>query len=198
MNQLIWWTRAAYNVIPLMVKTPDEDMHMQRSWFKGEPLSSDHMITTVKVNWSLASTEAYDPTFKVTVGNFYKFYSATLGCDEKALNCLLPLIRDDVQIIDVKTVHQEGFPRIPSVLYILNPIKIIDCVDHENKFVEITKNSWRIEQPIYVRSRIKNANLFKTPENLVTKILATKVFKACVEANNLTGLTFEPVKESDK
>jgi hypothetical protein len=179
MTSKIWRIQTHYSMFPIFTTVPDEHSNMTW-WFAGQPMPSNLALSPIWLQPNLSILEECQyrgVPFEFRIGDFYDLHGGVLTCNERAMRALLPIIEDDVQILTVSTLQYELFPEIPSVLYVLNPIKVIDCVEREKD--KISKST--LSKHTYKRSCIGDVSIFKTPESLVKNIMVEEKFKVCVE-----------------
>lgn len=122
------------------------------------------------------------------LGNFLRMSGAGFTCDIKALHILTPLIGHMVEFLPL---HCED-----SEFFMINVIKVIDCLDTErSEFEHLSyKRIPRVSKYVFKANCVDDTSIFKIPENLGATFV-TNSFKNSVENNGLIGLEFRKVWE---
>jgi hypothetical protein len=115
--------------------------------------------------------------------------SGVLLCDKRALEFIQPLIAKSAEVLPLHS--QEGN------FYIVNITDVIDCLDHSASEFEYFRSGdiKRILRYIFKSDCINGKPIFKIREKQRGPIYVSDEFKAHVESNKLTGLTFRKVWE---
>ena len=113
--------------------------------------------------------------------------------DEKAYDALKDVLKNDAEFLPVEL---EG-----KRLYILNVIKVLDCIDYdksEYKTFRDGKRIMRFKKYAFIESAIVGNEIFKIKDEPLKRPFVTTKFKDIVENSNLTGFKFELVWNSDE
>ena len=115
--------------------------------------------------------------------------SGALVFSEKALDALLPLIQDDVEVLALDS--DEGDFSLVHVL------EILDCLDLEGSEFDILPSGAisNITRFQFRASCVMDRNIFRIPQQLLSLIFVSDNFKKHVERCDLEGLTFVKVAD---
>ncbi|MCC6897292.1 MAG: hypothetical protein IT321_31010 [Anaerolineae bacterium] len=130
---------------------------------------------------------SFDREGKKVVSDFIEFSAKGLTCRKSALDIILDLIQDDVEILPLRHAKEE--------LYILNILHRVNCLDHSQSEFEVSQHFKRITKLVLQSKCPEKRMLFKIPESALGKFVHDE-FKQRVESNNLTGLIFKYVTQS--
>jgi hypothetical protein len=122
------------------------------------------------------------------VGDFPSFIP--LAISSKALDTLHPLIKDNVEVLDL--ISDVGkFCALNVFVY--------DCLDHSSSvFKRFTDGGiMRVETYAFRAGCLEGKHIFRLPE-IWTYTFASNEFKRVVEENDLKGLLFYKVPMSDE
>ena len=121
------------------------------------------------------------PGFVITV--FSKF----------ALECLLPLIKDYVEVL--KPDFEEG------EYFAINVIKVIDAIDYEKSKYTKFRDGKRIlafDKYVFIPEKVSEIPIFKISDEKHRWPFVSDELKRIIEANNLTGFNFKLVWDSEE
>jgi hypothetical protein len=123
-----------------------------------------------------------------SISDFPYLTSGTLICSDRALQVLLPIIADGVEVLPLQA--SVGSYQAIHVL------EVIDCLDHDlSEFERLTSgNILRIVRYAFKPDYLKEKNIFKIPERKGT-IFVSDLFKSFVEEQGLLGIVFSKVWE---
>lgn len=85
-------------------------------------------------------------------------------------------------------------------LYAINVINVSDYIDYSQAKVEINKEFNKVRKILeyaFIKEQVENETIFKIPVYKGTKIFVTDIFKETVEKNQITGLEFYEVWDSE-
>lgn len=160
-----------------------KDKHGYKAFcFEGEPVD----------NWSeveLFPSTHYTENGKA-VGDVYPVEVSAVVVSEKCYKLIAPYIKGSVQVLNARSQSEK--------LYVLNVTKVIDCLDKENSRLKLFPSSGRImdiEEYVLYQDRLKDAFIFKIPEEVRTHPFVTDEFKKIIEQNDIKGFKFVPVWE---
>jgi hypothetical protein len=105
---------------------------------------------------------------------------------ERAVNALLPLIEDNVEVLPLACEEDK--------LYIINVIDVVDCLDKERSKLKRFSSGgvMRVEHYVFIKEAIRGKHMFKIPE-LHVAVYVSDAFKSAVEENCLEGLLWKPL-----
>lgn len=145
--------------------------------FKGEPLS----------NWT--EVELYPSSHQTekgkSIGDVYPVEVSAVVVNERCFNIIKPYIQGAVQVLNAKRETQQ--------LFALNVTEIRDCLDREKSKLKLFSSSgriMRIEKYAFRREMLRNAFIFKIPEEVHTHPYVTDDFKNLIEQNGIKGFKF--------
>jgi hypothetical protein len=154
--------------------------------FKGVPIK----------DWEAPDVKADYPAFPAP--DFWSVFGGIGGCGAFATG--LKAI-DYVEVILAKAGQLLYLPFQGETLTICNVLECQDCIDEDKSEWYVTPDGRRgyPTRPFFLPDEVPGSNIFKIPQ-VIDDIYTWEVdgdpedeFKACVEANGLTGLYFEPV-----
>ena len=124
---------------------------------------------------------------KLPKGNFPSLYGVHIVFNEGAVDILLPLIQNNVQVIPL---HCEDEP-----LFLIHLTKHVNGLDLEHSDIR-----WIIENKlistvnhfVFHEERLQEVNLFRVPI-LFSWAFVSEAFKAAVEEHDLRGLLWKPL-----
>ncbi len=132
-----------------------------------------------------------------TICDFPKFWGASLSLliSRKAKEVLQPLIDDCVEFISTDCLHEE--------LYLIHTLKYLDAVDHDTSLIRKLPSGLEVEYLTYqfIREQLGDTNMFRVLLNnrpYTTDIFVTSKLKKAIEDNELTGIDFIEVWDSEK
>ncbi len=125
----------------------------------------------------------------LVLGDFMRLETVlgVLVCNRKALECLLPHLQHDMEVLPLAVVNHD------DNCYLINSLNVIDCLDEANSKIRRFTTSQRIlavEEYAFIESRMHNSLLFKVPQLATSTIFCNGDFKRIVQENKLTGLEF--------
>lgn len=144
---------------------------------------------SVKDIWNAPDLEEYDTKKKKY--DFCHVFSNPVF-NNKALNALYDLIKDDVEVLSY--LHPK------ETYFAINVLNVVDCLDRSAAVLDIDEeyNIVRnINKYAFHKDRIEHENIFKIPENLFSEIFVTNTFKEKVEQASLTGFRFAEIWDSE-
>lgn len=106
----------------------------------------------------------------------------------KALNALLPLIKNDVEILPIDCDGLE--------LYGINVLSVIDAIDYKLSDYETFRDGKRIlafHKYVFRSKQIKDRNIFKIPDERRREAFVSQLFYDTVVNNGLKGFKMELV-----
>lgn len=129
--------------------------------------------------------------------DFPKFWTAplTLLCSKRAKSVLQDLIGDCVEFIPTDATNEN--------LYLIHTLHYENAIDHDASVIRKLPSGLEVEYLSYsfIEERIKSLSIFKVLLNTrpyTTEIFVTSKFKNVVEKNELTGIQFVEIWNSDK
>jgi hypothetical protein len=116
----------------------------------------------------------------------FPYLAAVPVFSERAVNELLPLIEQSVQVLSLACDEDN--------LYIINVIDVVDCLDKTlSKLKHFSQGGvMRIEHHVFREEAIHDKHFFKIPE-LSVPVYTSDTFKAVVEDKGLKGLLWKPL-----
>lgn len=125
----------------------------------------------------------------LVLGDFIKLETVlgVLVCNRKALECLLPHLQHDMEVLPLAVVNHD------DNCYLLNFLNVIDCLDEANSKIRRFTTSQRIlavEEYAFVESKMRHSMLFKVPQLATRTLFCNDDFKHIIQENKLTGLEF--------
>ena len=174
------WSDHTYRAFETAEKDGYQTYH-----FEGIPVENQ---TPLELYPSKHSSES-----KLPIGDVCPVEISAVVVNEKCFKVLCPYIKDCAQVFQTKGNGQN--------LYVLNIIAVIDCLDRENAELKLFKSSgriMRIEKYVFYEDKIKDAFIFKLPEELKSQPYVTEQFKQLIEKNDIRGFKFVPVWDSEE
>lgn len=123
--------------------------------------------------------------------DFPRYLSGQPIVSGKVKDIIFPIVVEDVEALPLE--HSE------LKFFMLNVIKVIDCVDYSRSVIKLTGkgNFARFIKLIFDFSKIpEKTYMFKIKETAVVQVFVTDAFKEFVELNGLKGLDFSEVYDS--
>lgn len=114
--------------------------------------------------------------------------------NEKARNCLEDLLEDSVEYVPLKCEN--------TTLYMLNILSLIEATDHEKCILRKSASGLEVgyETYVFIQERIQGKHFFRILFKgyaCSTETFVSTEFKERVEQNQLTGVKFIEVWDSD-
>ena len=146
-----------------------------------------------KINsWIPKTVIRMEPEKKLSLSNAPGFYPHLPVFDRSALDVLLPLIKDSVEVLPLIFSEKE--------LFAINIVRILDCIDREKSdcvmFPDM-KRIARFKKYSFYEEKVGGENLFKIKEEPLGWSFVSDTFRNCVQSHNLTGFKFELVWDSE-
>jgi len=131
---------------------------------------------------------------KKPLGNFLYFDTYIPVVDKVALNILLPLIKNFVEVKEVK--HNN--PKIGQ-LYLIHVLNIVDCLDYEKSDIDYYDDGsimgvWKYKLK---KSKVGKYPIFRIKDLLLNDVFISEEVKNAIESSGLKGLNLEEVELSD-
>jgi hypothetical protein len=169
------------NVSSLLLAVVEDNTHpINSSSFSGESLSDIWIAIEVET------------LYKRKYNDFPKYGIGKPVVSEKVKNIIFPFISGEAEFLPL--LH-EG-----KKLYMLNVIHVLDCVDWENSKVTRLPHGYiaSLDKLVFDLDKLpEGTHLFKFKEKASTKVYATEAFKKLVDQNNLKGMDFSLVFDSE-
>ena len=171
----IWSIRHKLSEGIALIDYKNFDINAPHIFFQGERLGA---------TWKEPAAHLNPAQPRASVVDFPFFEHGALLCSINAWNILQPYLQEEVELLPVDV---EGYNYV-----LLNPIRVIDCLDRQQSKFTIYKTGRVIEVQHYVfqQEKLNGAYLFKTPELKRTDIYATEALREAVEHHKLIGLDF--------
>ena len=134
--------------------------------------------------WKPLTFEMHPIDVNEKIGDFVQLQGC-IGCSEEAKNYILELTSGSIEFLPV--FYQD------TILYALNVVEVIDCLDEKKSEIEYFPNAGRIR--VIKRYELKSEllsgkHIFKIPQRIMGTIYVSDDFKNLIEQNRLSGLTF--------
>lgn len=161
-------------------RTFEEETMYKPIWFRGEPVT----------DWPEPELypSAHHTEKDKEIGDVIPVDVSAVVVNQCCFEVIKPLVLKAAQILPAKWEAQK--------LFVLNVTNVIDCLDHEKSKVKRFAGSGRImrvEEYAFYREMLKNASIFKIPEEAHTHPYVTDAFKDLIEQNGIKGFQFVPV-----
>lgn len=135
--------------------------------------------------------------------NFFNMDVSSLVCDEKARELAGEPMEMSGEFLPIKVEGEKGKYWIYNVT---NTINVVDVKKSKWEKLGPAKDDRMLKRPAFISSRFGEETIFKIPEDRATVMYCVEFtgdpddgeFKAVVEHNKLTGLTFELVWTDEK
>ncbi|KGE19009.1 imm11 family protein [Paenibacillus wynnii] len=110
----------------------------------------------------------------------------------KAINSTGDLLDNDVQILPIQINLQE--------YYLLNVTCVIDCFNYEKSLYRTRSNGTirDISKYVFHTNRLDGQFIYKTPEEVLSKVFVTDKFRDRVIEQGLTGFSFRELFDSEE
>lgn len=153
--------------------------------FKGQILGNDYENLDLKI--------FVDPKKKKDVRSTdfdaSCYYTGILLVNEKFKNLLIEKLNSDIEILNVNT-------ELSEVFYFVNLLKIIDCINKDNKSNSEIMTMVRENNITFKKDNIQNDLIFRD-NKLTSSYFCTSAFVDFVNTNNIKGLRFEKVGKAE-
>lgn len=136
--------------------------------------------------FALIVPSEYKDEVNKPIGDVFSVEVSSFILNEYAFHILSPYLKGHTQIFKIK--NQE------SLFYVINVTDIIDCLDYDKSEIKRFPSSGRVMRVTkysFIKSKLKNAIIFKLPEFVKTTCYVTEEFKKVVEENHIKGFKFE-------
>lgn len=117
--------------------------------------------------------------------------------NQKTVKALQPVLEGKVEVLPL--VHI-GTPT-PDHIFAINVVNLLDCLDYEKAKVKIDKEYnvvTKVLQYAFQIEMVIDESIFKMPQHRGTRIFVTEKFVQAVQENQITGLDFEEVWDSEE
>lgn len=169
------------------------ELWMDHTYRTYEPIPKDgyksYMFDGVHVkerNFDKIYPSKYKDEIDKPIGDVFSVEVSSFILNEKSYKILYPYIKNEVQIFKIKSENDK--------LYVVNITNIIDCLDYDKSEIKRFPSSdrvMRIIKYVFKIEKLKNATIFKLPENPKGISYVTEEFKKVVEENNIKGFKFK-------
>lgn len=144
-----------------------------------------------KADWRPLKVIRMEPEKNLELSNAPGFIFPVF--DKKALEILLPLIENEVEILPLEFDERE--------FYGINVTKVMDCIDYDNSKFKLFSDGKRIMRFIkysFVEEKIKGMNIFKIIDEPRRRAFVSDEFRNAVLNTGLTGFKFKLVWDSEQ
>jgi len=141
--------------------------------------------------WKPLPVKRMEPEKKLELSDAPGFTIPVLS--KKAVKCLKPLIRENVEILPLK--FEEG------KYFAVNIITVLDAIDYEKSKYKTFSDKKRImvfEKYAFIEEKVANIPIFKIVDKPIKSRFVSDEFKRIVEKNNLRGFKFILVWDSEE
>ena len=147
---------------------------------------------TKKNNWNPLHVKRMEPEKGLALGDAPGFTIPVFS--KKALDVLLPIISDSVEILDLVCEHAE--------YYGINVISILNVIDYSKSKYRMFSDGKRImafqKYAFRLETDIGNYNIFKIVDEPARRAFVSDRFKKLIEDNDLTGFMLKLVWNSEE
>lgn len=160
----------------------------------------DMDCTPKSEKWVPPKVRVYNP--RKRRGHFFRLASSAMVISADVCERLQPQLDFAGELLPLEWRGGEG--------YLLNVLECVDCLDHDRtEWVYRTADDGRqirlrIKKHVFMKHLVPEATIFKIPENYRAYIYILErcedsedEFKSMVELNNLEGISFKLVWESE-
>lgn len=136
--------------------------------------------------FDLIAPSEYEDEINKPLGDVFSVEVSSFILNEYAFNILYPYLKGHVQIFKIK--NQDG------LFYVINVTDVIDCLNYDKSEIKRFQSTGRVMKVIkysFIKSKLKNAVIFKLPEFVKAHSYVTEEFKNIAEENNIKGFKFE-------
>ena len=142
-------------------------------------------------NWKPLSVKRMEPEKGLELGDAPGFTLMPV-LSERAVNCLLPLIRENVEILSLGFDEGEYFG--------VNTITVLEALDYGKSEYRTFRDGKRImviEEYVFIAEKVKDVPIFKIVDEKERRGFVSDEFKRIVEENELKGFKFELAWDSE-
>ncbi len=142
--------------------------------------------SSIKDNWEIKKVKEYDEDKDLKEGDAPGFTIPVLN--QKALDLLFPIIKDDVEILPLKFKD--------SLLYGINVLNVIDAINYDLSEYRTYRDGKRImtfKKYVFIDNMIKDENIFKIIDLPRGDIFVSELFYNTVYENKLEGFKLEQI-----
>lgn len=142
-------------------------------------------------NWKPIQVMRMEPEKKLELSDAPGFIIPVFS--KKALECLHPLIKNEVEVLPLNFEEREYFG--------INVIRVLDAIDYEKSIYKTFRDGKRImafKKYFFIPDKIKNVSIFKIKDEKTRYAFVSDEFKTIVEINKLTGFKFKLVWDSEE
>ncbi|GEM_PF-2364061 len=138
--------------------------------------------------------DPYDFDNEKNIPNFISL-SGFPVCDSKTKVIIQEVVGSSIEFLPLVYYTDEDTINTETIYYIINPVEIVDCLDHNNSEFQYLKSGTisKILKYSFEPDCTNNTTIFKLKEQRRSGIYVNDDFKQIVEENNLTGLKFKKV-----
>ena len=145
-----------------------------------------------KRGWQPLAVRRMEPEKGLALSNAPGFASHIPVFDDKALEVLLPLIKNEVEVLPL-AFSERNF-------YAINITTVLDCIDYDKSQYRTYSDGKRImvfERYSFKEKLIKNKSIFKIIDEPLRNPFVSDEFRDLVISSGLTGFEFKLVWDSE-